>query len=734
MTQNLGLVKLVHTGTNPPVNTMMIWFDSNTGVNIHKYYDVPSTSWLPLHNDVILFYANVGSFPLSGSAGFLYVAQDSNLIYSWSGGVYVLTGGNDFWYVTTDPANIRHDGKVSFNTDPIEAYSADDFSFVGKATMMGESDVNNQMLIVLDADFGMIPNGATGFAYNPSASDTSVQGNQAFDVLVKPDMGFGFARPVKFTKVGSNMGTGLTSNTQVIMTPQTMDGMMGPPLWAFNAQDNAGNPAGYFGFDFNNGFGTSYNIAVGDLSPNNISPSNGMIRWNGSNFQGYKGGWVDLDSSGGGLPMGSSYQALLLDAFNNPYWGDMLKDGSGVDSVDYWNRNLIDENSLNSVQYNNRYLSNGSDVSVDWGNFYLFDVSGVISLDWTNRALVDSSGVGSILYQTRYLMDSMFVNSIDWGQRKGFDSSNIYSYDWENRNLINSAGRNVVSWDTSILNDGSAASLNWSVRQLYDNGENLSEDWNQRKLYDGAGGYSLDWQGRGLYDSSFIQSADYNARQLFHSNGTPTIDWYSCVMRNSSYQQVLDWGGSLLEDTSGNISIDWENRRLKKSGWSVLDWYNQNLNDSSGALSASWSSRHLVDPFGNICVDWTNKQLLNNAGATTVEWGTCILQDSLSRDSVRWSDRQLYDLSNFNSLDWQARILYDNIGAALVDWHSGFKQIGKWGFNNQTPDFTNTGWTATATFSSSKTFSSSATVTLTQLADVVATLIGELRHKGILSV
>ena len=46
--KNLGLVKAIQAGTTPPANTQILWYDTNMGVNIHKYYDVVSGLWTPL--------------------------------------------------------------------------------------------------------------------------------------------------------------------------------------------------------------------------------------------------------------------------------------------------------------------------------------------------------------------------------------------------------------------------------------------------------------------------------------------------------------------------------------------------------------------------------------------------------------------------------------------------------------------------------------------------------------
>lgn len=47
-TVNLGLVKAIHSGYNPPKNKKLIWFDENANQMIHKVFDYPNNVWKPL--------------------------------------------------------------------------------------------------------------------------------------------------------------------------------------------------------------------------------------------------------------------------------------------------------------------------------------------------------------------------------------------------------------------------------------------------------------------------------------------------------------------------------------------------------------------------------------------------------------------------------------------------------------------------------------------------------------
>lgn len=52
-TLNLGLVKLVHVSTTPPVNINMIWYDDNIGIKQHKYYDTVTSNWVLLGSGIL---------------------------------------------------------------------------------------------------------------------------------------------------------------------------------------------------------------------------------------------------------------------------------------------------------------------------------------------------------------------------------------------------------------------------------------------------------------------------------------------------------------------------------------------------------------------------------------------------------------------------------------------------------------------------------------------------------
>lgn len=52
VTRNLGQVSAIHVGTTSPTNTILLWYDTNNGEYIHKFWDVVTSDWLPLRNNV----------------------------------------------------------------------------------------------------------------------------------------------------------------------------------------------------------------------------------------------------------------------------------------------------------------------------------------------------------------------------------------------------------------------------------------------------------------------------------------------------------------------------------------------------------------------------------------------------------------------------------------------------------------------------------------------------------
>lgn len=72
---------------------------------------IPS-SQLPAYVDDVLEYADLAAFPATGSAGIIYVAQDTNNCYRWSGSAYIVLTDLSSYYTKTQ-TDAKYVGKDS---------------------------------------------------------------------------------------------------------------------------------------------------------------------------------------------------------------------------------------------------------------------------------------------------------------------------------------------------------------------------------------------------------------------------------------------------------------------------------------------------------------------------------------------------------------------------------------------------------------------------------------------
>lgn len=63
-------------------------------------------SQLPSYVDDVLEYTNLSSFPATGEQGKVYIAQDTNLCYRWSGSVYIVLTDLSNYYTKTQADNL----------------------------------------------------------------------------------------------------------------------------------------------------------------------------------------------------------------------------------------------------------------------------------------------------------------------------------------------------------------------------------------------------------------------------------------------------------------------------------------------------------------------------------------------------------------------------------------------------------------------------------------------------
>jgi hypothetical protein len=123
------------------------------------------------------------------------------------------------------------------------------------------------------------------------------------------------------------------------------------------------------------------------------------------------------------------------------------------------------------------------------------------SIDWLSRIAYDVTSTSSINWTNRYLTDSYPITSVDWEHKNlnAYDtgvSGATLSVDWDNRTLYSFR---ALPMPTSVL------SVDWRLRELYDNAGTISLAWKGRNLLTTNGtGVGLDWN-----DNTFLTSDVY---------------------------------------------------------------------------------------------------------------------------------------------------------------------------------------------------------------------------------
>lgn len=77
------------SATTPPTNTLLTVLDLGNTVCPLDITNKVDSVYLPSYVDDVLEYADLASFPGTGTTGKIYIALDTNLTYRWSGSAYV---------------------------------------------------------------------------------------------------------------------------------------------------------------------------------------------------------------------------------------------------------------------------------------------------------------------------------------------------------------------------------------------------------------------------------------------------------------------------------------------------------------------------------------------------------------------------------------------------------------------------------------------------------------------
>lgn len=156
---------------------------SNNGVaELDATGKVPS-SQLPSYVDDVLEYASLSAFPATGDSGKIYIAQDTNKTYRWSGSSYAEISESLALGETSSTAYAGNKGKA--NADAIAAIkdgtSIDSFGDVETALGNKQNTINSSHK--LNADY--IEDGTTNKVINVKPDWNAASGSTA-EILNKP--------------------------------------------------------------------------------------------------------------------------------------------------------------------------------------------------------------------------------------------------------------------------------------------------------------------------------------------------------------------------------------------------------------------------------------------------------------------------------------------------------------------------------------------------------------------
>lgn len=147
---------------------------------------VPS-SQLPSYVDDVLEYANKASFPTTGESGKIYVAQDTNLTYRWSGTAYVEISPSLALGETSSTAYAGDKGKanadnianiISGTTKVGAASKADSATNANNATNATNAQTAEKLKNALTFMYHTSPGSTKGFLYYDGEEHLTLNGDK----------------------------------------------------------------------------------------------------------------------------------------------------------------------------------------------------------------------------------------------------------------------------------------------------------------------------------------------------------------------------------------------------------------------------------------------------------------------------------------------------------------------------------------------------------------------------
>lgn len=277
---DLGLVKAIHIGLTAPTNTSMLWYDDNTGIKKHKFYNTVTSSWdlLGSGGDISL---GVDQIPYGDSLG--VITSSSNFKFS-NGGILIKgisQSSTDFIFKSTDSLDnplflVQNNGNVSVGLSSATArvHIKGTDSTLSNYSLKIENSASDSLFSIRNDGFATIYNMNIGRGGGLVSTNTVLGVAAIANASGGQNTGVGYAVLNTLTSGGSNTAIGYavlanitTGTTNIgigvsamqVSNPSYSIGIGGGVLYQSSGTGNTGIGHGNF-YNLNSG---NYNTALG---------------------------------------------------------------------------------------------------------------------------------------------------------------------------------------------------------------------------------------------------------------------------------------------------------------------------------------------------------------------------------------------------------------------------------------------------------------------------------------
>lgn len=483
-------------------------------------------SQLPAYVDDVQEYANLASFPATGSAGILYLALDTNIIYRWGGSTYIeITSGEVTWSSIT--------GKPAFGTMSLQ--DANTVNITG-----GSANVTSAVVGNLSLSTNQITSTET-------SGDISIAATGTGAVDVTPRLRVDGETVLGLSDTG---GAYLAVNGEYVL-----DGILS--AWKYINNGRASK------LEFENSGGFSYAYTANGLAGN---PITAWIKPFEVNMQGSvtTGNWTAgvINSTYGGTGVNNAGKTLTLTA-NATLSGTNTGDQTNITGNAGTATALQTARTINGVSFNGT-----ANITLTANTTQALTISGPLTGTSFNGGTATTIGI-----TTANSTLGGALTSADWttfnGKQAALSGTGIVK---STSGTISYLTDNSANWNTAYNRSITSAAVTGTTTKTLtlnkQDGTNVTASWtdiNTVTSVFGRTGAVVAAEG----DYSLTQLSDVTlnasaAGQLLQNNGTAWVNWTPDYLPSANYTAsdvlakliTVDGAGSGLDaDTVDGLHV-----------------------------------------------------------------------------------------------------------------------------------------------------------------------------------